>query len=587
MLKKKLFTLALGWLACCGAYAANQFYVVVPLPNRAAATNIKVALSTGTPPEAIVGAAYSFDLKPQLMVTGDPGYTPTSVAWSTVASTLPAGLVLGTDGVISGIPTAAGNGSITARASYRNSTGAQTYQVVSLDIQVSLATATLPGAKVGSAYAGFDFKSQLSVKGDPNFTGSGAQFSAANLPAGLNLSDSGVLSGTPATKNEVGTQFTVVASYKTKSGQQAYTLVIAGQPLDVTQISAGYSHTCVITTAGAAMCWGSNTSGQLGNGTTVASPVPVPVTGLSTGVASISAGYVYTCALTTSGAVKCWGSNSTGQLGNGGTTYSSSSVPVNVTGLSTGVSSISAGIYHACALASGAAKCWGSNQYGQLGNGSTTDSNVPVGVSGLTTGVSQLKAGYYHSCGVTSSGGAKCWGYNNYGQLGNSGTTSSNIPVDVTGLTSGVASVSPGYYQSCAVTSAGGAKCWGNNAFGQLGNASTTNSNAPANVSGLSSGVLAIGSGYAHTCALVSSGGVKCWGQNTYGQLGRTSATSTTPVDVVGLPGPASAITAGRNHTCVATAAPQGIACWGYNAEGQLGDGTTNSSQIPLVVKYP
>jgi alpha-tubulin suppressor-like RCC1 family protein len=582
MLKRTLLSLALA-VACSTTFAATTFYVVVPL-KRGVSTgdSIKVALSTGTPPEAIVGSDYAYDLKPHLMVTGDSGYSGAGVTWTTVASSLPAGLSLSAEGVISGTPTAQGSGTITARAAYRNRKGEQTYQLVSLDIQVSLASATLPDAKVGSAYAAFDFKGQVSVTGDPNFSSDVTRFSSTDLPAGLSLSDSGVLSGTPTFKNARGAPFTVTASYKTKTGLQAYTLVINGKPLDVTQISAGYSHTCAVTTSGGAMCWGSNIAGQLGTGSTAASAVPVQVAGLSTNVASISAGYLYTCALTTAGAVKCWGTNNYGQLGDGGT--ASSSVPVDVRGISSGASTVSAGIYHACALVSGAAQCWGYNLYGQLGNNTNSNSSVPVNVSGLTSGVAQLKAGYYHSCAVTSAGAAKCWGYNNYGQLGNNGTTSSAVPSDVTGLSSGVASIVPGYYHSCAITSAGAAKCWGWNSAGQLGNASTTNSSVPVPVTGLGSGTSQIATGYYHSCA-VSSSGLKCWGQNSYGQLGNGTANSSVALSVLGLPGPAAGISVGRYHTC-ATSGTKSL-CWGYNNDGELGDGTTTSTSAPLVVEYP
>ena len=202
----------------------------------------------------------------------------------------------------------------------------------------------------------------------------------------------------------------------------------------VRSITAGTGHTCAVLTTGAAKCWGDNTFGQLGNGTTAESSVPVTVTGLSSGVASLTAGTHHTCAVLTSGAAKCWGYNGYGGLGNG--TYSAgSSVPVTVTGLSSGVVSITAGEFHTCAvLTTGAAKCWGYNGDGQLGNGTTTESAVPVQVTGLSSGVATITANYYHTCAVLTTGAAKCWGDNGYGELGNGTTTDSPVPVTVTGL---------------------------------------------------------------------------------------------------------------------------------------------------------
>ena len=317
------------------------------------------------------------------------------------------------------------------------------------------------------------------------------------------------------------------------------TLVASGTPTapSSSRIAAGQYNTCAVTSGGGVKCWGGNTFGQLGNGSTANSSTPVDVAGLTSEVRTIAAGGSHTCALTNGGGVKCWGANYKGQLGNGSTANSRS--PVDVTGLTSGVSAIAAGLYHTCAVTSGGgAKCWGLGNVGQLGSGST-GSRTPVDVAGLTSGVSAIAAGGRHTCAVTSGGGAKCWGANGSGQLGNGATGGiSSSPVDVAGLTSGVRAITAGESDdTCAVTSGGGAKCWGANGYGVLGNGSKTGgfSSTPVDVAGLTSGVSAIAAGWFHTCALMNTGDAKCWGLNNGGQLGNGSKTthSLTPVDVL------------------------------------------------------
>ncbi|MEZ4866391.1 MAG: hypothetical protein R3C14_34050 [Caldilineaceae bacterium] len=359
-------------------------------------------------------------------------------------------------------------------------------------------------------------------------------------------------------------------------------VAVSGLGSGVSAISAGNNHTCALTNTGGVKCWGYNSSGQLGNGSTASSSVPVDVSGLGSGVNAISAGSSHTCTVATAGGVKCWGSNAWGQLGNNST--ASSSVPVDVSGLSNGVSMISAGGSHTCAVTNGGVKCWGYNTYGQLGNNSTAESSAPVDVSGLGSGVNAISAGSNHTCAVTSTGGSKCWGYNSFGRLGNNSTAESSVPVDVSGLTSGVSTISASDFLTCSLTSAGGAKCWGNNGYGRLGNNSTAESSVPVDVDGLSSGVSMISAGGFHTCAVTSAGGVKCWGYNSSGQLGNNSTVdSSVPVDVLGLGSGVSAISVGDFHTCVLTSAG-GVKCWGYNSSGQLGNNSTVDSSVPVDV---
>jgi alpha-tubulin suppressor-like RCC1 family protein len=244
--------------------------------------------------------------------------------------------------------------------------------------------------------------------------------------------------------------------------------------------------------------------------------------------------------LTAAGGTKCWGDNQYGQLGYGSGTRNRLT-PVDVVGLTTGVAAISARGLHTCAVTTaGGLKCWGYNGYGELGDdGTTMNRATPVDVVGLTTGVAAISAGTNHTCALTTAGGFKCWGNNDHGQLGD-GTTrdiASTTPVDVVGLATGVARIDAGRQHTCALTTAGGAKCWGNNESGELGDGTWTQRLTPVDVVGLTTGVAAIAAGGDHTCALTTAGAVKCWGSNLYAQLGDGTWTQrTTLVDVVGLP---------------------------------------------------
>ena len=378
---------------------------------------------------------------------------------------------------------------------------------------------------------------------------------------------------------------------RTMSFVTALTVALGGSacklPLVLTltkpAIATGWFHSCAVTSTGGVKCWGRNPDGQLGDGTKTDRNTPVAVSGLASGVTAVSAGSHHTCALTTAGGVKCWGSNDAGYLGDG--TNNDSNVPVDVSGLASGVTAISAGAYHTCALTTaGGVKCWGSNYSGELGDGTNNDSNVPVDVSGLASGVAAVAAGGRDTCAVTTTGGVKCWGENAFGQLGDGTNNWSNVPVDVSGLASGVAAVAAGDAHTCAVTTAGGVKCWGDNLHGKLGDGTNTPSSVPVNVSGLASGVTAITAGKFHSCALTTAGGVKCWGSNYSGGLGDgTNMDRSVPVDVSGLASGVAAIGVGNGHSCALTTAG-GVKCWGLNDEGQLGDGTYMERHVPVAV---
>ena len=444
---------------------------------------------------------------------------------------------------------------------------------------------TLPAGEVNWPYS-YDLKQLLSVTGDSSYSPASVswELQSGALPAGLSLGSNGVISGTPTTKNVAGSSFQVLATYKTKTGQQAYTIVVNGAVLHVTQIAAGSLHTCAITTAGGLKCWGQDSNGQLGNDAAFTNqPTPVDVLGLTSGVASVSAGGSHTCAVTTAGGAKCWGFDAQGQLGNDAALVDKPT-PVDVWGLTSGVANVSAGTNHTCAITTaGGVKCWGHDFNGQLGNDAAlVGQSTPVDVLGLTSGVASISAGGYHNCAVTTAGGLKCWGRDNNGQLGNDAAmTNQPTPVNVLGLTSGVASVSAGAYHTCALTTGGGVKCWGLDDKGQLGNdAALTNQPTPVDVLGLTSGVASVSAGGYHTCAVTTAGGLKCWGSDAYGQLGNDAALvdKPTPVDVLGLTSGVARVSAGGYHTCAITTAG-GAKCWGYAGYGQLGDAALVSSK--------
>ncbi len=237
---------------------------------------------------------------------------------------------------------------------------------------------------------------------------------------------------------------------------------------NVAQLTAGDSHQCAVTSTGGIKCAGANGYGQLGNGNTTASTTPLDVVGFTgSGAASVAAHANTTCAVTTGGAVQCWGLNGSGQVGDNSKT--NRSAPVNVSGLTAGVSAVAVGDEHTCALLGGAVKCWGDNTYGQLGTGGTTDSQVPVAVAGLSS-VLAISAGDSFSCALLTGGTVKCWGYNGYGQVGNNDSGAYHVytPATVVNV-SGATSLVSGYWHSCAKTSAG-VWCWGWNAGGQCGN---------------------------------------------------------------------------------------------------------------------
>jgi len=332
-------------------------------------------------------------------------------------------------------------------------------------------------------------------------------------------------------------------------------------------LSVGKNHTCALTAAGAAYCWGENTGGQCGVGTSQESfPVPTLVAG-GTVFQSLSAGGSHTCALTPGGTAYCWGYNSLGEVGNGTNAKATSPVPVGG-GLT--FTAISAGGGNTCGLtALGAAYCWGSNWAMQLGDSGFTSGTLPRLIPGGLT-FQSISPGDDFICGVTSAGTGVCWGANIRNQLGNGLTSIRPVPTAISGgLT--LQAIHAGQWHGCALTTTGNAYCWGDNPRGQLGDGTTERRSVPVPVAGgLTFQDIRVG---ANSCGIATSGAAYCWGDNDKGEVGDGSAVAyrTTPSAVSGGLS-LHAIGTGSDHACGLT--PSGAAyCWGTDVQGRLGDG--------------
>lgn len=377
----------------------------------------------------------------------------------------------------------------------------------------------------------------------------------------------------------------------------------------VVSVSAGSGHTCALLSGGVLDCWGANGSGQLGNADMCdPCPTPVPVQGMSS-ASTLGGGGGLSCAVGGDGGLACWGSNTTGQLGDG--TFVDRSTPATVCAdpacdaALTGVTEIDGGATHTCAVVAGGAKCWGNNRRAQLGRDEVCAVGCPYAgdVTGLTTGVVEIAAGTNHTCALLQSGGVRCWGDNDHGQLGDATLTRRAAPVDVCAggaqscdaLLDGATAIAAGGDHTCALVAGGRVRCWGINGHASItsGRICSPDCTTPAEVClaytqapdppGCSQpldGATALAAGSDFECVL-KGGRVLCWGDHNLGQLGAgmrcATFVCTPPAEVCADPACAASLTgvtsiaAGGAHACAV--ASGAVKCWGRNSSSQLGHG--------------
>lgn len=431
----------------------------------------------------------------------------------------------------------------------------------------------VPASRQVVVGVGEPISTQIAVVGGSP-TPPAARFTPVSVPAGLSLSESGVLTGRIDTAGTYPVQFTVAGVSPATTPKTGVLQVLVRQPSS--GAAAGGQSSCAVHADATAWCQGRNDFGQLGDGTTTLRISPVQVVG--TGWSRIATGGSFTCGVKLDGTLWCWGLNNFGQLG--GADKATSVLPRQV-GTGTTWREVSASWQHACATQTdGSAWCWGQNQRGQLGAGNTSArSSAPVRVVGDQQWTS-VSAGGWSTCGTTATGTAYCWGDNAFGQVGDGTITTRVQPTVVTGGLQ-LAQVSTTWGRACGVTPTGQVWCWGENANGELGNGTRTNSAKPVQVADGGT-YTAVGTAVTASCATRSDGQVLCWGDNRYGQLGpaASGSGSSTPVAAgVAASGP---VTGGWLHLCA-----EGAGCWGGNESGQLGNATISAASMPVEPAAP
>lgn len=525
-------------------------------------------------------AAYSYDFRPNLTVVGI-GESSLRWSWSAAAgSKLPPGLTLGTTtGILAGTPRESGHFSfdITVSGGGKSSTKTFSLDVVLPETSLKLAEgAPAPGER-NVAYS-FDLKQKLQVVNVPVASVSFAISTppvvdageTAGLPLGISMNSAGVLTGTP---QKAGTfKFTANASWmdnnpvaESLSDTMTYKLVIGGVTYRFKTVAISNYHMCGILEDGPTVCWGRNTSGQLGNGSTTSSDVPVKVVGLDSGVKAVSVGDESSCALMNDGGVKCWGSNGNGQLGGGASQASAmptSSIPVAVPGIDD-AKALAIGNLHGCVLTTASdVKCWGSNASGQIGIGDKMLGIQPVTAVPLGKPASVLGVSGYNTCAILTDGSVWCFGnWATSVYINGSGyeARASWVPktVNLGGRLAASLTVGPGH--ACVMTTDAKGMCWGTHTMGSLldGKYNGYWSYDPPKL--VFDGITSMSAGSAYTCYRMSNGSSGCIGLSTDSRTSMPAAN-----DVVDI------ITGPRNGCLIK--ADRTMQCWGANDMGQRGD---------------
>lgn len=366
----------------------------------------------------------------------------------------------------------------------------------------------------------------------------------------------------------------------------------SGDGCTIVEVSTGARYSCARRASGEVLCWGDNTLGQLGDGTTTSSSRPVSVLGLCDAV-EIEAGSGSACARRRSGQVSCWGWNGSGELGTGRTSADlrNSTTPLDAMGLDDAVA-IDGGSGFFCAVRrSGRVSCWGTNRAQQLGDGSTvTGSATPVNVSGIFD-ASQVAAAQ-SACALRVGGQVVCWGVNYRGRLGTGTADNAPLPAMMVGVSDAVG-VGASVWHGCVVRASGAVACAGDNAVGELGTAASADPVLTATLVPGVTGAVDVATGYRFSCALLRDGTVTCWGKNDLGELGRGSTSpfaeagavpGLTDVVQVTAHGPQDGATEG-GHACALRRNGE-VYCWGKNDLGQLGDGSTTQRASPVRVVF-